>query len=592
MTRHRAAGGPSERSVAIWPLVAIGAVLVLVLGWLGWLWAGDVLASRLQAQLAGCSEGEAVLTVAVTPAMADAVGRAADTWTKSQPVVQDRCIRTEVAALPPESVLDGLTTGWDPVKLGARPGAWLPESSLWINRLSAQDARLLGSQPTSIATSPVVLAMPDVAARAVESTGLQWHDLPALVSEPAGWQRLGHPEWGRFTVAMPDVARNPASALALQSVLASTNPAGVGPVTVETLSVPAVNDAMIRLATAMPPEVPGTTLDALNTLAAAGDAATAPFDAVPALEFDLYRRNTGIDGLLAPSKAMVGVPVGGPTPTADFPFVAIAGDQVQVRAAQQLREFLQREEQQQELAKAGLRVPSTQLRPDRAPGILWPASQNELTGADANTTQQISAAWTNAGGTGQVVTVLLDVSRSMAEDGGGGRSKLDSAKATLDGQIHRFGSGSLGLWVFSSNLTPEGLPYRRLVPTGPVNIQRDELAKAVAGIGPAADSHLYPSLLAVYRQALLEHKQGQLNRVVLITDGRNDTPTMSYEVFKPELDKLTGGTVELPISVVAIGSDIDRDQLTELSRATGGTFNNPNDGVGIEAAFGQLLSAG
>jgi Ca-activated chloride channel homolog len=603
MSRHRAEGGPSERSVAIWPFVVVGAVLVLLLGWLAWSWTGDILARRLQAQLAGCSEGDAVLTVAVTPAMAGVVGRAADTWTRSRPVVQDHCVRTEVAGLPPQSVLDALTAGWDSDKLGARPGAWLPESSLWINRLSAQDARLLGSQPTSIATSPVVLAMPELAAQAVESSGLRWQDLPALVAEPAGWQRFGHPEWGRFSLAMPDVARNPASALALQSVLASTNPAGVGPgaspvagpivgpVTVETLGAPAVNDAMIRLATTMSPQVPGTTLDALKALAAA-DVATTPFDAVPTLEFDLYLRNTGLDGQPAPAEALAGMPVGGPTPTADFPFVAIAGDQVQVRAAQKFREFLQSQDQRQELSKAGLRVPGSQLRPDRAPGIRWSDSQNELTGADANTTQQISAAWTNAGGTGQIVTVLLDVSKSMADDGGGGRSKLDWAKATLDGQINRFGSGSLGLWVFSSNLTPDGLPYRRLVPTAPVNNQHDELAGAVAGIGPAADSHLYPSLLAVYRQALIEHQPGRINRVVVITDGRNDAPTMHYEVFKPQLDKLAGGTVALPISVVAIGSEIDRDQLTEISRVTGGTFNNPDDGSGIEAAFGQLLSAG
>src|SRR5215470_17228080 len=387
MSRHRTAGGPAERSVAIWPFVVVGAVLILLLGWLGWIWTGDVLTRRLQAQVAGCSEGEAVLTVAVTPAMAGPVGQAADAWTKTRPVIQDHCIRTEVVALPPQSVLDGLTTGWDAVKLGARPGAWLPESSLWINRLSAQDARLLGSQPASIATSPVVLAMPEAAAKAVSDGGgdhkaLQWHDLPALVSEPAGWRRFGHPEWGRFSLAMPDVARNPASALALQSMLASTSPKGVGPLTVDTLTVPAVNDAMIKLATATPPQTPGTTLDALNTLAAADDVAAAAFDAVPTLQFDLYRRNIGIDGQPAPARALVEVPVDGPTPTADFPFVAIAGehtDQLQVRAAQQLREFLQRPDQQHALSMAGLRVPGGEQLPERAPGIRWSVSQNELT---------------------------------------------------------------------------------------------------------------------------------------------------------------------------------------------------------------------
>ena len=51
MSRHRTADGQAERSVAIWPIVAVGAVLVLLLGWLAWSWTGDILARRLQAQL-------------------------------------------------------------------------------------------------------------------------------------------------------------------------------------------------------------------------------------------------------------------------------------------------------------------------------------------------------------------------------------------------------------------------------------------------------------------------------------------------------------------------------------------------------------
>ena len=289
------------------------------------------------------------------------------------------------------------------------------------------------------------------------------------------------------------------------------------------------------------------------------------------------------------------MPVGGPTPTADFPFVAIAGDrvdQLQVRAAQQFREFLQTKEQQDSLSRAGLRVPDSKERPDNAPGIRWPVTQNELTSADANTTQQISAAWTNAGGSGQVVTVLLDVSKSMLEDGGEGRTKMDWVKSVLRGQIERFGSGSMGLWVFSSNLTENGDSYEQLVPTRPVDEQRDDLLGAVDGIEAAAATHLYPSLLAVYQEALDGFEQGRVNRVVLITDGRNDAQDMDYAQFKSQLDGLTAGGVELPISVVAVGSDIDRDQLTELSRATGGTFNLAEDGTRIEAALGQLLSAG
>src|SRR5215204_1002560 len=156
MSRHRAMRGPAHRGVAKWPIVALSTVTLIVLGWLGWSYAGDLLERRAAAQLASCIEGEETLTIAVTPSMGEVIQGAALAWAKTHPVVLDHCMRAEVAAVAPQAVLDGLTTGWDTKSLGARPGAWLPESSLWINRLAAQDARLLGSEPASIATSPVV----------------------------------------------------------------------------------------------------------------------------------------------------------------------------------------------------------------------------------------------------------------------------------------------------------------------------------------------------------------------------------------------------------------------------------------------------
>jgi Ca-activated chloride channel homolog len=593
MSRHRAMRGPARRGVAKWPFVSFGAVAIMVAGWLGWSYAGDLLEQRAAAQLASCMEGDATLTVAVTPSVADVIGRAASVWTTTRPVVLDHCIRAEVAAIPPQAVLDGLTAGWDTKSLGERPGAWLPESSVWVNRLTAQNARLLGSEPASIGTSPVLLAMPENAAAAVrEGNSFGWADLPALVTEDDSWGRYGHPEWGRFTLALPDVATNPASALALQAVMADVSPQGAGPVTVEMLGTPGTAAALDDLAAAMPDDVPATTTEALDQLAGA-DLSGSPFDAVPALEFDLYRRNVGADGNPPPVAPLIGAAVGGPTPIADFPFVAIADervDQVQVRAAQKFREYLQTGTQQLELAKAGLRVESTKVRPSPAPGIRGLPTQEELSPTDFNTTQQISAAWTNAGGSGQVVTVLVDVSRSMLEDAGGGKNRLQWVQDALRGQIGRFGSGSLGLWAFSRDLGPDGEPYRKLVDTAPVSQQQDDLAEAVDELEAASATHLYPSLLAVYDTALEELQDGRRNRVVVITDGPDDSE-MTYEQFTRELDKRREGNPALSVSVIAIGGEADQAELTELARTTGGTYATVEDGTGIEAALGQSLSA-
>jgi hypothetical protein len=569
-------------------------VLLIGLVWLGWSYTGDLLERRAAAELARCMEGEEMLTIAVTPSMGEVIEHAALAWAKTHPVVLDHCMRAEVATVPPQKVLDGLTTGWDTKSLGTRPGAWLPESSLWINRLAAQDAKLLGSESASIATSPVVLAMSEQAAAAIpQDSVFRWSELPVLVSEPDSWKRFGHADWGSFTVAMPNVAGNPASALALQSILAGAGPKGTGPVTMDLLNAPAASEAMHKLAEAVPPAVPATTVDALKALsAAAADPKAVPFDAVPTLEYELYRRNVGGDGGGLPPAALTGVVVGGPTPTADFPFIAITDertDQLQVRAAQKFREFLLSGPEQAELAKAGLRVPNSTARPDPAPGLRWASTQESLKPADANTTQQISAAWTNAGSSGQVVTVLVDVSRSMLEDGGGGKSRLEWVKAALRGQISRFGSGSMGLWAFSRNLDDPDLPYRQLVSTAPVSKQRQELENAVANMRVASASYLYPSLLAVYDSALKNLDKSRQNRIVLIVDGPDDSQ-LSYEQFKNSLASLRADNPNLPVSVIAVGPDPGRDELTELARTTGGSFA-ASDAAGIEAALGQLLSA-
>src|SRR5437764_538554 len=82
-----------------------------------------------------------------------------------------------------------------------------------------------------------VLGVPESAEQALlAGNGFTWSDLPGLAAAPDGWSRYGKPEWGRFIVAVPDPAGNPASALAIQSALAGTTAQGTGPVTAPRLA--------------------------------------------------------------------------------------------------------------------------------------------------------------------------------------------------------------------------------------------------------------------------------------------------------------------------------------------------------------------
>lgn len=565
MSRHRALRAKVKRGIAKWPVLVVVLVVLLGLSWLALSWAGGVLDRRSQALAQNCSEGESVLRVAVTPSVAGVVRDVAQEYSRTRPVVYDHCIAIEVISADSSAVLEGLTTTWDETKLGKRPHAWLPDSTLWANRLTALNAKLVGSAPKSVGTSPVLLAAPEAAAPVLED--FRWSDLP----EVTDWERFGQP-WGRFSVAMPDPSANTASALAIQSALAG----GKGPVTAESLGSDATKSALTKLAATVPPEVPATTRDALARL---GDSATvnaAGFSATPVSEVDLFRHNTGKD---APSKPLVGVLPAGPAPVADFPYVALGGTEVgeaEERAAQAFRDFTTEPAQQAILARGGLRVESTQDRPAPSPGVAWSPVTENLVPADATTTQQISSAWASADRGGQVVTVLADVSTSM-------KPRLDKVKAALRGQVDRSVSGSFGLWTFARDLDGSK-PYRQLVGTGPVGEKRDALRRSIDGMKTADGSQLYTALAACYEAAHDGFVAGRVNRVVVITDSTSDGG-LDLEGLKSQLH----GT-DLAISFIAIGGDVDKAALTDIAQTTGGSVSVVEDVDGVEAALGQVLS--
>lgn len=564
MSRHRSLR-LRVRGVAKWPVAVICLVVLIGLGYLAWTFVAGVLDKRAQALAQNCSAGNAVLRVAATPAVADTVVEAARAWSATRPVVYDHCIAVEVTSADSSAVLTGLTTTWDEAKLGARPHAWVPDSSLWANRLSAQNQRLLGGTPKSLGTSPVLLAVPEAAAPVLKA--FRWSDMP----EVTDWSKYGQ-NWGRFSVAMPDPAANTASALAIQAALAG----GKGPVTAESLSSDAAKSALTKLAATVPPEVPATGRDALRRL---GDSATvnaAGFSVTPVFEVDLHKHNTGKE---APSKPLVGLLPQGPAPVADFPYLALAGPDVgeaEQRAAQAFREFLTEPDQQKILARGGLRVEATKERPSHSPGVTWPDVSENLVAADATTTQQISAAWASADRGGQVVTLLADVSTSM-------KPRLDKLKAALRGHVDRSVSGSISLWEFARNLDG-AKPYKQLVAASPVTEKREALRRAIDGLKTAEGSQLYSAVAACYEAAHDGYVAGRVNRVVVITDGTSDGG-IDLAALKAQFKGK-----DVAVSFIAIGGEVDSAALTDIAQTTGGAVSVVDSVDGLEAALGELLS--
>ncbi|RZS43218.1 Mg-chelatase subunit ChlD [Herbihabitans rhizosphaerae] len=592
MGRHRAQGEPARRGVAGWPIVAVSLVAVVLLGWLGWTWLQSAMDSRAADQPEGCPQGDLSLRVAVAPSVESAVKESAGRWNSQRNVVHDHCVTVDVNAVEPERALGGLTGKWDESQLGPRPQAWLPDSSFWTSRLSATNNALIGAAPESVAGSPVVLAVREEAASALNSgPTFRWSDVPELAAAPDGWSRFGHPEWGRFGLALPSPTTNPASGLALQGGMAGVSPWRNGPVTTATLTLPVVQEAMARLAAAQAANVPPTTRDALIQLGDSTGMAGLSYNAIPVAEVDLYRRNMGFDGKPPPASPLTAVVSKGPSPNADFPLVGLAGAGIEpthIRAAQRFRDFLKEPDQQREFAKAGLRGKDQNDRPSPSPGLRWDAPASNLVPADPQATQQLVTAWSNATGGGQVVTVLVDVSKSMEQDGGDGKSRMEWVKQALHQLADWTASGSVGLWEFSRALQGEE-PFRQLVPTRPVADYRSALHTGVNGLNPVSATHLNASIMAVYRSATNNYVDGKTNRVVVITDGPNDGTPGDPQLLAA-LRSAADPARKVSVSIVALGPSPDRNALRKITEQTGGSLAEIIEAKGVDATLAQVLS--
>lgn len=382
-----------------WPIVLVAMLAVVAIGWFGWSAVGR--SGHQAAAAANCPNGTLSIQVAVAPSIAPAIASAAAAFAATNPVGTGHCLRVAVSSIDPQAVLTGLSATWNTDRLGPKPQAWLPDSTLWTNALAAAKPAELGDNAQSVASSPIVLAMPPDAARAVSSAGAPtWDTVPGLITKGNGWATFNEPGWGQVTLAVPDPATNTASTLAVEAMLDPATPQGQQPVTPDLLNAPATRQNLANLALGQPNPVPATTAAALDALGRANGIGAAPFAAAPVTELDLYQRNVGADGRPKPANIVDEVRPSGQTPFADFPYVPLSGDWVtsdQLVAAQRFRDFLLGPVEQHRLAKAGLRTSNAFDHPDPSPGIDWGNSAQAPTPTDTAGYRALVAAWGTAG---------------------------------------------------------------------------------------------------------------------------------------------------------------------------------------------------
>jgi Ca-activated chloride channel homolog len=575
------------------------------------------------AQSLACREGSLPLQVVVSPDQAEVITQAAAEYERRRPAVDDRCVDVQVRGADSAEVAGALSTGWDETTQGPRPDVWVPAASTWAlqvalrQQASGQEVLIPLEYPAKVATTPMVMAMPEPMAKAIgwPRTNIGWRELIGVVAEQKGWKALGQPQWGAFKLGKTDPnLSTPGLEALIAAVFAATGQ--TSELSVETLVKQEDQLRRVILGLERAPgqdaDTPATFLANLQQADQAGQ--TLDFvSAVPLDEKSVWDYNRGnASGLedggerAKPEVPLVAVYPKEGTLVADHPWVVLRApwvDEAKQRAAAGFLGYLQSEPIQTRFQEAGFRTSEGRAGPQlsQANGLLPDQPARVLAPPAPKVVAAALQSW-NAARKRSNVLAVFDVSGSMKEEvpGTGGKTKMDLVKSATAQALALFApETNLGTWVFSSNLAGPR-DWAESVPIGPTNarlpngkLRRQVLAESLAALQATdGDTGLYDTSLAAFRAVQRNYAPQRINIVVLLTDGINDDPTGGINRAELLRRLKAEQRKDRPVQIitVAYGANADAASLKLISQATGGLAYVSRDPRDILRVFTDAIT--
>ncbi|MFC4562132.1 substrate-binding and VWA domain-containing protein [Nocardiopsis mangrovi] len=598
---------PARRRIL--PYAIVGVIAILVIALVRWVAVGTPLPFS---GAFGCGDDAVTLRVASSPEKAGLMREFAEDYSGTE--TDAGCVEVEIIEQASGSTMEALVGEWDEAELGPAPDVWTPASSSWLqlarDRMVAADREgVLPDEAPSIANSPLVIAMPRPMAEALgwPDEPLGWHDILELAEDDEGWAGQDHAEWGEFRLGKtnPNYSTSGLHATigAYFAATGLTSDLTSGDIdSSETRGfVSGVERSIVHYG--------DTTLTFLSNLQRADDEGRglSYISAVAVEEMSVLHYNEGNptgDPATAGEHEPPEVPLAAVYPEegtviSDHPYAVLDSASEPARtAAESFRDYLLDDAAQEAFQDNGFRdhegapgadaVAENGVLPDEPGQLLTPPSSGALDAMLENWDELRKPA---------NVLLVMDTSGSMEESvAGTGQNKLGLAKEAAIRSLEQFGGNDhLGLWMFSTQLE-SGRDWRELVPLGAMDAdvdgtgRLDALTEAIDGLPPSGGTGLYDTALAAHEQVGEQSRDGAINAVVFLTDGRNeDTDGISLDTL---LESLEGESGEETVRVFTIGygDDSDMETMTTIAEATNAAAYDASDPESIDEIFEAVIS--
>ena len=503
------------------------------------------------------------LVVDAAPAMAIPVNRIAQDWIQQNPMADGKCIQVE---------LDSDTPDQQELRLSGQSGAntavWLPDSTIWLQRLQADLAVQSGNKLT-VTTRPSLANSPLVAVTSPDRAASQATQAASPNFDPIG------------TAAIAGPVQNAEGLLTLLTVES------------QFASLQSANTALVAKFLQLNQGALNLITDGFDQLAS-DPAHAKPF---VASEQQVIASNNTAGSVIAAAVYPVK-----PTLSLDFPVALLQrpdDDPALATAAAEFDKQLRLPSSLTRFHQAGLRSPDGSPVPKAgaAQGVL-PDLVPSPAEPTANQTLGLLRLWKAAIADSNTLAVL-DVSGSMADPSGNGQTKIAVAAGAAKLAVSFFpNTSALGLWAFSSDQA-RNAPWIQLVPLGPLGDQlgpvsrRQALLTAAAGL-PArvhGGTALYDTALAAYQQVQRNYDPNKSNSVVLMTDGQNDYQGgKTLAGLLAALHASANASRPIRIITIGIGPGADADALGKIANATGGRYYQVRNAADISGVFLDAVS--
>ena len=551
-------------------------------------------------------EGCPTVVVAASVEKADLMSEVANRYNTSDRQVNGNCYGITITAMASGIAESRLTAAsWDP-GWGTAPDAWSPAASTWLQLLRNDRAALdqpdiLPTVAESVVSTPIVLAMPEPMAKALgwPDAAIGWADLLNLANHPDGWAAKGHPEWGAFKLGKtnPNISTTGLSATVGVFVAAT----GVSSdLTLETLKDPRVREFVAGVEKSVA-HYGDTALTFLTNLQRADDAGSALgyVGAVTVEEKSVLDYNNGnptgdLDTAGQHGKPRVPLVAIYPkegTLNSDNPFAVLQApwsEPGKQAGAQDFLAFLRAPTQQEVFTDAGFRsfdghpgkavTDSNYVREDIGVPTLAPPSPPVLAA--------VRATWAELRKKAHLLLVL-DVSGSMGQSAGDGKTRLELAQAAaVHGLAQLSDTDEVGLWAFPD----EGQVYWQYLPVEPLGPQRNEMSTRIQQLIPAGGTPLYAVTRKASEALRTTARAETINAIVVMTDGKNENPedTDLDGLIRQLTDDASEGGIR--VFTIAYGKDADVDSLKRISEASRAAAYDATDPLTIATVFTNVLS--